>query len=153
MALYGVSLTQDAFYIAGSNPTAWSPGWALLLFGLLGAAAGGAALTWFANPLLFFAWGAHFLREDQSERICGVLATLTAASFLLFSEVITNEAGGYSAITGYGPGYWFWSSSCAVMALSAVLHWTIQRRKCGSLIIDATVCAEPDDQLERAKPE
>ncbi|MEO1051405.1 MAG: hypothetical protein AAFX87_12320 [Bacteroidota bacterium] len=50
-----------------------------------------------------------------------LLSTLIALSFMLFDEIIDDEAGHYRKITGYELGYWLWISSNAVMLLGNIL--------------------------------
>jgi hypothetical protein len=112
--LYLLSLTQDAFYIDQPDYAAWaSSGW-LVLIGWIGALmGGGAALTWFANPLLFFSW-VILPANKMLAIVASSVAAVLAASFLLFEKVITSEAPTYSLITHRGAGYWLWLCSCVV---------------------------------------
>ncbi len=122
IGLFLISLTQNAFYTA-DDPNAWSPGWALLAFGWLGACmGGGAAITWAANPFLVFSWLMQFTKQERLSAILGLIAALIAASFLLFSKVISSEAPTYSNIVGYDLGYWLWLTSCVLMALPCVMY-------------------------------
>jgi hypothetical protein len=125
MVCYCLSLTQDAFYIDRVDHNAWSSGLWLLLIGWLGALMGsGAALTWLANPVLFFSW---FLLSGNTKSavLAGVAASIIALSFLLFTEVITSEAPTYSTITFYGLGYWLWLSSCLIIAIGATILYRL----------------------------
>ena len=117
--LYCLSLTQDAFYIDKNDHDAWSSlpalilGWLGILFG------SGAAFTWLANPVLFLSW--FFLFNNiKSALLTSILASIIAASFLLFHEIISDEAGNYSKITHYGAGYWLWLISCLITLLGTV---------------------------------
>lgn len=79
----------------------------------------GATLTWLANPLLCCSWITLKDQPKWSARL-SLLATALSLSFLLFDQVIADEAGHYRQITGYGPGYWLWVSGCLVMLAGSV---------------------------------
>ena len=114
--LYLASLTQDAFFINRVDYDAWASSAWLVAVGWAGALlGGGAALVWFANPLLFLSWGLSFFSLKLA-RWASVYTALLAASFLLFDEIITSEAPTYSTITHYRAGYWLWLASCVVYA-------------------------------------
>lgn len=126
IGLYALSLTQDAYYIAGDDPKAWASGWVLLLLGWIGAIGFDAGLAWFANPLLFISWVMHFTKNELGSVKAGAVATAFALSFLLFDKVISSEAPTYSEIIGYGFGYWLWLSSCAIIGLQfmpQIIRW------------------------------
>lgn len=72
-----------------------------------------AALCWLANPLLILSW--IFIKNNKLSLIMSVLSTLIAISFLLFDEIIADEAGHYRRIIGYEIGYWLWVSSNGIM--------------------------------------
>jgi len=74
----------------------------------------GATLTWLANPLLGCCWITLRACPKQTAGL-SLLATALSLSFLLFDKVIADEAGNYRPVTGYGPGYWLWVSSCLAM--------------------------------------
>ena len=114
--LYLASLTQDAFFIGRADYDAWASSAWLVAVGWAGAfLGGGAALVWFANPLLFLSWVLSFFNLKLA-RWASACTTLLAASFLLFDEVITSEAPTYSTITHYRAGYWLWLASCVAYA-------------------------------------
>ncbi len=121
VALFGFSLASDGFYIdRPSNPRAWSPGWCLLLIGWVTLIDG--VVAWFANPLIAVSWMLIWLRSARVVALCAALsALLLSLSFLLHSEIMTDEGGGRTAITGYGSGYWLWVSSMAVMAIGTLI--------------------------------
>ena len=121
--LYLASLTQDAYYIDGSNATAWASSWWLVVIGWLGMfIGGGAALAWLANPLLILSWSVLMLSRKIAA-LTSVVATMSAASFLLFDSVISSEAPTYSKIIYRGPGYWLWLSSCSILTLYFMYSW------------------------------
>ncbi|MGZ4037821.1 MAG: hypothetical protein ACXVPQ_08335, partial [Bacteroidia bacterium] len=87
---------------------------AVFFIGVLGTLAGGAALTWWANPLLLTAWISVKLSPKLSLITSG-LALLISLSFLLFHSITDDEAGHYKEIIAYRPGYWLWVSSSFIM--------------------------------------
>jgi hypothetical protein len=82
-----------------------------LLIGWLAMLAGGAAITWLANPLLIIAW-VLLAKNKKSAWLFGLTASMISISFLKFQVIIENEAGHYNPITKIGLGYWLWLSSC-----------------------------------------
>lgn len=90
------------------------------IFGIFGMFIGGnETLAWFANPLLISAW--LFIKHRKASFLLSLLSTLIAMSFLIFDEVVINEAGQNSIITRYTLGYWLWIGSHTVMILGNVL--------------------------------
>ena len=86
------------------------------VLGIFGMFIGGnETLTWFANPLLILAWA--LVKYHKVSLLLSLLSTLTALAFLMFDEVVINEAGHSSIITSYDVGYWLWIASHAVMLL------------------------------------
>lgn len=86
---------------------------AVFIFGLFGIFFAGAALCWLANPLLILSW--ILIKNNKLSLILSLISTLIAISFLLFDEIIDDEAGHYRKIVGYELGYWLWVSSNCVM--------------------------------------
>lgn len=109
ISLLAIALTQKCYCTTGSCGDSI----AAFLFGLFGVFVGGAALCWLANPLLILSW--IFIKNNKLSLIMSVLSTLIAISFLLFDEIIADEAGHYSRIIGYELGYWIWVSSNGIM--------------------------------------
>lgn len=92
---------------------------AVFLFGIFGVFFGGAALCWLANPLLILSW--ILIKNNKVSFILSILSVLIAISFMLFDEIIDDEAGHYRKIIGYELGYWLWLCSNAVMFLGNLL--------------------------------
>lgn len=92
---------------------------AVFIFGIFGIFFGGAALCWLANPLLILSW--ILIKNNKLSLILSLLSTLIAISFLLFDEIIDDEAGNYRKIVGYELGYWLWVSSNCIMLLGNFL--------------------------------
>ncbi len=119
------SLTQDAYYLAGDNPEAWSASWGLLLIGWMGVFFG--VFAWLANPLLVLSWLLCLRGKQGAALIVSIAAVLFALSFLLHSTIIASEAPTYRAVTGYGVGYWLWLASMLIMA-AGTLHLYLAAR-------------------------
>lgn len=119
--LFVASLTQDGYYIAADNPRAWAPSFGLLLIGWIGVLQGIPA--WLANPMLAAAWASIYFRSKGLVKlglVCGVASLCFSLSFLKVDEIIANEAGGTSRITGYGPGYWLWIASIVTAIIGCI---------------------------------
>lgn len=81
----------------------------------------GATFSWLANPALFIAWQTY--KESKTTSLVFTIISLALMlSFLMFDEVIDNEAGHYNKIVSYKAGYWLWLSSAAVLAVGALLR-------------------------------
>jgi hypothetical protein len=119
IALFVLCLTQDGYYIAGRNPRAWSPAIGLLLLGWIGLSE--HAFAWIANPLMFLAWFFAWKSKPGRALVLSGLALVFMASFLSEKRILSDENGGTSAITGYGPGFWLWLASAAVMMGGAAM--------------------------------
>ncbi len=118
--LFLSSLTGDTFCVGNKNNGACqhTPGSLLLLIGWLGVLVGGAGLTWLANPFLVVSW-LTFYREPKISLLFSFFAVVASGSFLLFSEIITDEAGHYGPIIHRHIGYWLWLSSTIAMLVGS----------------------------------
>ena len=89
ISLLALSLTQKCYCttINGCGDSLM-----VFIFGILGLAYGGAALTWLANPLLIASW-ITLKPSNKWSLILSVIAFLISISFLLFDKVIADEAG------------------------------------------------------------
>lgn len=83
----------------------------------------GATFSWLANPALLIAW-LTYKENKTTSLVFTILSLALMLSFLMFDEVIDNEAGHYNKIVSYKAGYWLWLSSSAVLAA-----WTLLRRR------------------------
>lgn len=113
--IYLLSLTQETFHISGGNPSAWSNGFANLLFGFVSG-----QVTWFANPVIFLSW-ISLNYSSKYAIVPSLTATVLCLQFLTVDELVTSEAGHFSQIISYHFGYWLWLAS-AVMCLVGSLH-------------------------------
>jgi hypothetical protein len=129
IGLFIISLTQPAFYIDNPHDSAsWSNGIILILIGWLGTiSGGGAAFAWIANPLIFFSWFLFF-RDLKNSMWTSILATIFAASFLLFDDVVGSEAPTYYTVTAIKLGYWLWLTSIALFAFLTIVIYLIARQ-------------------------
>jgi len=109
IGLFVMSLTQPA-YSAGRST---APGWLILLVGIFGPFTGGAGLSWLANPFLILSWLTFV--EKKVTFLFSFLAVIASSSFLLFTQIMVDEGGGYGPITDRHLGYWLWLFSTIVM--------------------------------------
>ena len=68
---------------------------------------------------MILAWG--LIQYRKTSLLLSLLSTVIALSFLMFDEVVINEAGDSSAVTRYALGYWLWIGSHAAMVVGNVL--------------------------------
>ena len=113
--LFGISLTQSAYYPVGTVQGADSL--TLLLWGWMGFFAGEpCAFIWLANPLLGLCW-VLVLVSPKVSLIVSTACVGMMLAFLLFSKLPINENGKYALIASYGAGYWLWVASAAVLCV------------------------------------
>jgi hypothetical protein len=114
--VFVVSLALPGYYVGGGS-SSWSPGFACLLCGCLGAPA------WLANPCLFATW--FGLRRESALRITPVVSAVAALAFaiafLFQHQVPRDEAGNMDTITARGLGYWLWLTSIVVALVASVV--------------------------------
>jgi hypothetical protein len=88
----------------------------------------GASFSWLANPLLCLSW--TLLKGNPRGAIgASLMAVALSMSFLLFDEVISDEAGHYSTITEYKTGYWLWVGSSLTMLTGSLLLTYISKNR------------------------
>jgi hypothetical protein len=114
--VFATSLTQNAYYIAGENPKAWSPAFYSLLLGPIGLFAG--IFEWLANPVLLAAWVFSFAGKNKIALVLGIVASALMLAFLFRHTIIASEAPTYAKIIGYGVGYWLWLTSTGLVIVS-----------------------------------
>jgi len=111
VALFLVALTQKCY----CTTSLCGDSILVLIFGFFGMFFGGAALCWVANPLLITSW--ILVKKSKTSLFLSLLSALIAMSFMLFDEVIDDEAGHYNRIIEYKVGYWLWVASHLTMFL------------------------------------
>ncbi len=87
----------------------------------------GPGISWFLNPLLITS---YFISSKAINFKLGlsVASVIFGLSFLLFDEIIKDEAGNYGKITGYALGYWLWILSAVVNLIGVLLIKSMQDR-------------------------
>jgi hypothetical protein len=123
--VFATSLTQNAYYIAGENPKAWSPAFYSLLLGPIGLFAG--IFEWLANPVLLAAWVFSFAGKNKIALVLGIVASALMLAFLFRHTIIASEAPIYAKIIGYGAGYWLWLTSAGLVIVSGATGLVKQR--------------------------
>jgi hypothetical protein len=105
-----------------------------LFLGTIGIAFGGAALTWFANPLLIASW--LITKKPKASLICSLFALMLSLSFLLFKNVVSDEGGNYSSIVSYQLGYWLWVTSSSMMFIGNCLAYFLRQKSETEILIE-----------------
>ncbi|UOE50229.1 hypothetical protein MTO98_03980 [Mucilaginibacter sp. SMC90] len=114
--VFAISLTQECYCTSDSCGNSAMA----LIVGPLGLCFGGAGFSWLANPFLFIAWFS-FRKKPLNAVITSVISVALMLSFLFFKQIISDEAGNYSAIVGYKLGYWLWVLSGGIMLVGSIL--------------------------------
>lgn len=110
IGVFLISLTQQCFCTTDSCGYSI----AAVFSGAIGVLLGGAGITWLANPILLASW-IWFRKKHHLSLIASFISTLISLSFLLFKNVMVDEAGNYDQITSYRLGYWLWVLSSLIM--------------------------------------
>jgi hypothetical protein len=118
IVLYAASLLTEGFYVEGVAPRALSPGWSELAFGWISLFQG--TLAWLANPALFLGWFVYRSRRPGMATACSCVALILMISFLFVKTVVVSEAPTFARVTGYGVGYWLWTSSALSLVLGSL---------------------------------
>ena len=102
------------------------------LIGWLAILAGGAAISWLANPFLIISW-VLLTKNKKYAWLFSLTALVFSISFLKFQTIIENEAGQYNPISKIGIGYWLWLSSCVTTFFGCVtmriLKYKVESKK------------------------
>jgi len=116
-----ISLTQGTLQTPGDSK--FLPGFVCLFFGWCGY------WQWLANPLLFIAMSALHKRRTGLALIISTIAFILALSTFLIRQIEINEAGMKGPVIGYGPGFYLWLLSMAIMVVSSGLYWYFDSRE------------------------
>ena len=115
-AVFLVSLGFEAFCTTNGCRSSVD----VLLVGWFGLLSGGAGICWLANPMIIIGLILTFKGSKYSV-IFSALATALCFSFLLFDQVIEDEAGHYREIISYQAGYWLWCSSAVLLFINNIV--------------------------------
>jgi len=121
IGLFIASLTQEAYCTTNLCRSSID----CLITGGVGFLYGGAALTWLGNPILITSWILHKKRLLLS-LIGSSLSVIISLSFLLFQNVVDNEAGHLNAIVNYKMGFWLWVASSFSMLVGNGLSYILK---------------------------
>lgn len=119
LALYSLSLCFKCYY---DKRGSGDEGLVLLIFGGIGVLGGGFGITWYANPLLWYAW----LKRNDAEqsRIASFLSFFFSLLFLGVDAIpcAGSGSGGTDGcndleIYSYGLGYYLWIASPLVFLI------------------------------------
>lgn len=119
IVVFFIACSQKTYCTNGDCGAYWD-GLAASILGAFGLFAGGAYIAWLANPLILISWLAY--RKTKISLVTSILAFAFGLSFLLFDEIMVNEAGHYGEITGYEMGFYLWNLSFLIMIIGNVIN-------------------------------
>ncbi len=91
-----------------------------LLLGPLGMIVlDGASFSWLANPCILVAWISARAKLSNSAMYASSFALIFGLMFLLFNEIVANEAGTSGTISKIQAGYWFWLISIVLIFIGS----------------------------------
>ncbi|MDB5011911.1 MAG: hypothetical protein JWQ25_113 [Daejeonella sp.] len=128
IALYFFSLSQNCYCAKGNCAESLF----VLIGGIFGFMAGGAALTWLANPILWFSW--IMCRNLKVSLIASTASSVISISFLFFREVIVDEAGHLDQIISYESGYYLWLLSSLIMTAGNVYSYITTMKRQATIV-------------------
>jgi len=103
-------------YDTGKEDGVVGQGGLLLLSGIMWFMFMSPGFIWLANVCLLMSWTYASKKRDKSF-IMSIVAILIALCFLLYKDMIIDEGGNTTPITGHRIGYWLWVASMLVMLL------------------------------------
>jgi hypothetical protein len=116
IVLFGVALSQPAFFWGGDSSSS-GPAGRLLLEGWRGLASG--YFEWLANPALLLCW-ILTLRGKRPQALASALLALGLMLIFLGRQTLRLPGGQPgAAIVAYGAGYWLWLGSALLMVVAA----------------------------------
>jgi hypothetical protein len=121
VALFGLSLSQDAFVFDDFDGQKVLSSLDVLLMGAFAFLGGGLLeqLIWDAN-VLFVIGLFMFYRGKPSAWKWSLAATVLSASFLGWDEVLAAENGRTGKITSLEYGYWLWLAGMLSLTIGAL---------------------------------
>lgn len=121
IGLFIISLTQPCYCTEAGCGEQFG-GLMILITGSLAFFSFPAGITWLANVTLFIAWTAR--KSMRTALVASIISSVLSFSFLFFTEVMVNEAGGMSPVIRYQSGYWLWLASSLIMLASVITNYT-----------------------------
>jgi hypothetical protein len=146
VALYGASLVLPAFTINHDIERGW---WVLLSGWLTFLEIGVTPLAfpaWLANLCIPLTWVVCLADRRRPALITATVGLVFAVVLPLYPKLAVSEAGGVSAISAWGPGYFAWVGSFVIALLCASLTTSINQRREPPENIDETGRARPPRQ-------
>ncbi len=124
VALYAASLTQTAIALRNPGGTGNYHALEMLLAGGIGFLGGAVPewLIWLANPLYFASIVLQFRGNNYGMKT-SLAASLLAASFACWHEILVSESGHTAPIIALEPGYFLWLGGLLVLTVA----WGFQR--------------------------
>ncbi len=114
--LYVFSLPLVAFSVGNEGVYSFMA----LLLGPLGMIVlDGASFSWLANPCILVAWIAARAKFSNTSMYASSFALILGLMFLLFNEIVANEAGTTGTISDIQAGYWFWLISIVLILIGS----------------------------------
>ncbi|OCA71644.1 hypothetical protein [Chryseobacterium arthrosphaerae] len=113
--IFFISLPFDAVYTKDHNVTG------LFCFLLGWAEMQGGGIAWMANPLLVISAFLLLMKKPKVSAVISFLALALTFCFLSVGEITVDEAGHQYPITGYGPAYYLWITSCVSLFTGSII--------------------------------
>lgn len=123
-----ISFSQKAYCVDGNCGENWS-GLMCFLLGIFSLIFSISGISWLMNPLMIISYAIP-IKKIKIKLAFSISALIFGLSFLLFDEIIKNEAGHYGKITGYAIGYWIWIIS-SIINLIGILIVKFSNQKSG----------------------
>lgn len=114
-----ISFSQKAYCVDGNCGENGS-GLICFILGIFSLIVSLSGISWLMNPLMIISYAIP-LNKIKIKVAFSIAALIFGLSFLLFDEMIKNEAGHYGQITGYAMGYWIWILSATVNLMGVLI--------------------------------
>jgi hypothetical protein len=130
IALYAASLTQTAISLRNPGGTGNYHALEMLLIGAIGYLGGAVPewIIWLANPLYLASILLLFRRSNYGMKT-SLAASLLAASFACWNDILVSENGRTAPIIALKPGYFLWLAAMLVLTVGWSLHFSGNRRQ------------------------
>jgi len=123
-----ISFSQKAYCVDANCGENWS-GLMCFILGIFSLIFSLSGISWLMNPLMIISYVIP-IKKIKIKLAFSASALIFGLSFLLFDEIIKNEAGHYGKITGYAIGYWIWILSAIINLIGILIVKYINKNTC-----------------------